>query len=56
MNRGQLKIYLYGDKDAQKESVDLTEINKDWDGKDLKNDAYGEFWKGDGTDPRKRGS
>ena len=32
MNRAQLKLYLQDDKNAQKESVDLKEINKDWDG------------------------
>ena len=23
----------------------MNEINKDWDGKDLQNKAYGDFWK-----------
>ena len=38
-----MKLYLYGDKDAQKESVDLKEINKDWTGQDLDNEAYQDF-------------
>ena len=45
MNRAQIKIYLYGDKDAQKESVDLEELNKGYKGQDLDNKAYNEFWK-----------
>ena len=47
LNRAALKLYLYGDPNAQKKSVDLDEINKDWKGKDLGNKAYGEFWKDD---------
>ena len=55
MNRAAMRIYLQGDKDKQKDSVDLTEVNKVWEGQDLQNKAYGEFWKGD--DPQKtRGS
>ena len=57
MNRAQLKLYIHSDKDKQKESVDLEQINKDWTGQDLQNPAYGEFWK-DGEPRRKpsRGS
>lgn len=54
MNRAQLKLYLHGDKDKQKESVDLEEINKDWRGQDLQNAAYGEFWKDEA--PRRKAS
>ena len=54
MNRAQLKLYIHGDKDKQKESVDLEDINKDWKGADLQNPAYGEFWK-DG-EPRRKAS
>ena len=43
MSRAQMKIYVYGDKDAQKSSVDLTEINKDWKDQDLDNGAYQDF-------------
>ena len=34
----------------------MAEINKDWDGKDLKNQAYGEFWKEIERKDQKRGS
>ena len=56
MTKADMKIYLYGDRNAQKESVDLNDINKDWGGQDLKNPAYGDFWK-DGEKQRSvRGS
>ena len=55
MNRAQLKQYIFGDKDTEKDEVDLNAINKDWNGKDLQNPAYNDFWKGD-DEPRKRGS
>jgi hypothetical protein len=47
MNKAATKIYLFGDRNAQKEAYDLDEINLDWKGKDLENKAYGEFWKDD---------
>ena len=53
MNRAAMKLYIDGDKKPT-DSVDLTEINKVWEGKDLRNKDYGEFWKGD--DPMRRPS
>ena len=47
MSKAEVKKYLFGDKNAQKEPYDLDEINVDWKGKDLENKAYGEFWKSD---------
>mmetsp|Transcript_21054 Transcript_21054/g.28313 ORF Transcript_21054/g.28313 Transcript_21054/m.28313 type:complete len:119 (-) Transcript_21054:1941-2297(-) len=53
MNRASIKAYLDAEKDKNKESIDLTEINKEYKDQDLENKAYGEFWKeGD----RQRGS
>ena len=45
MNRSSIKAYLDAEKDKNKEYVDLKELNKEWEGKDLDNKAYNEFWK-----------
>ena len=52
MNRAAMKIYLQGGKKKDTDSFDLTEVNKVWEGQDLHNPAYGDFWKGD--DPARK--
>ena len=45
MNRSSIKAYLDAEKDKNKEYVSLAELNKEWEGQDLDNKAYNEFWK-----------
>ena len=45
MNKAAIKIYLYGDENKNKESIDFDELNKDYKGKDLGNSQYQDFWK-----------
>lgn len=45
LTRKQMRAYLNADKAKERPEIDMEEINKDWQGKDLDNKAYGEFWK-----------
>ena len=44
LTRKNMRAYLNADKNKDKPEVDLKEINKDWEGQDLENKAYGDFW------------
>lgn len=56
MNKAAIKIYLYGDENKNKESIDFDELNKDYKGKDLGNSQYQDFWKDMDGNVQKRGS
>lgn len=45
LTRKQMRAYLNADKAKERPEIDMDEINKDWQGKDLDNKAYGDFWK-----------
>ena len=56
MNRQAMRIYLQGGKKRDDDDIDLTEANKVWEGQDLTNPAYADFWKGDDPPRKRRGS
>jgi len=56
MTKAAIKIYLYGDENKNKESIDFEELNKDYKGKDLENSHYQDFWKDMDGNKQKRGS
>lgn len=48
MSRREMRAFLNGKKEEPqevKESMYLKDLNKEWQGLDLDNRAYGEFWK-----------